>query len=280
MTAYPEHAEGGCMCGAVRYRASGAPETVILCHCESCRRHSGAPAVALAGYTRDQVRYVSGPPKVYNSSPGVGRAYCGDCGTSLTWEGDDGEGGQLVELMVATMDQPQDFAPHAHIHHGERLPWFETAEPLPRYRVWHDDGDEPYLHAPQPSDPSASAQIDLVRQYFHAVDSEDLDRVLSTLTNDCVFSVETHGVQLSGKDEIAGMFHRLWANHKAVSHTQFRFAPDPAAGRISVQFRVENTELDGQITLKSNCNFFDIRDGQFARIAVYMAGPNTLNPAD
>lgn len=277
--AYPEVAEGGCICCAVRYRTSGAPETVILCHCESCRRHSGAPLVALAGYTRDQVSYASGTPIIYVSSPGVGRAFCADCGTSLTWEGDDGTGRQLVELMVATMDHPQDFSPEAQIHHGERLPWLETADHLPRYRVWHDDGDRPYLTAPVAAKSDAAAQIDLVRRYFQAVDAEDLDAVLSTLTDECVFSVETHGVRLSGKDEITGMFRRLWANHKAVSHTDFRFVPDPEAGRISVQFQVRNTELDGQITRKSNCNFFDICGNQFDRVAVYMAGPNTLNRA-
>ena len=38
------------MCGAVRYEASGDPISVIFCHCESCRRHTGAPVVALAGF--------------------------------------------------------------------------------------------------------------------------------------------------------------------------------------------------------------------------------------
>ena len=38
--------EGGCLCGAVRYRISGSPLSSVNCHCESCRRASGAPAVA------------------------------------------------------------------------------------------------------------------------------------------------------------------------------------------------------------------------------------------
>ena len=85
-----EDASGGCMCGAVRYRAEGAPLSVIFCHCMSCRRHTGAPVVALAGYRRYQVVYTQGKPRIFSYSPGVGSAFCGDCGTPLTWEGDGG----------------------------------------------------------------------------------------------------------------------------------------------------------------------------------------------
>lgn len=116
----------------------------------------------------------------------------------------------------------------------------------------------------------------LVRAYFTAVDAEDLDGVLATLTPDCRFSVETHGVRLTGHDQIAHMFKRLWADHAAVLHDQFRMVPDPKSGRIAAQFRVLNTEHDGSQTHKSNCNFFTVRGGQFSEVQVYMAGPNTL----
>ena len=144
----PQQTTGGCLCGAIRYRAVGPPLSTIYCHCESCRRHTGAPVVALAGYRRDQVTYSKGQPRVIEFDGDIGRAFCGDCGTPLTWEGDGGEHGPLVELHIGTMDEPDAFAPECHIHHGERLQWFETVDRLPRYRVWHDDGDEPYRHEP------------------------------------------------------------------------------------------------------------------------------------
>lgn len=122
-------------------------------------------------------------------------------------------------------------------------------------------------------------QIALVERYFAAVDAEDLDGVLATLRSDCAFTVETHGVALSGQDEIAGMLRRLWANHGGVRHHGFTHVAHPASGRIASRFSVENTETDGSITRKSNCNFFEIVDGRFARIAVYMAGQNTLERA-
>lgn len=157
MKTFPQQVTGGCLCGAIRYRAEGQPLSAIYCHCESCRRHTGAPVVTLAGYRRDQVTYTKGQPTVYEMADEIGRAFCKQCGTPLTWEGDGGEEiGPLVELHIGTMDHPEAFPPECHIHHGERLPWFETVDHLPRYRVWHDDGDEPYSHQPAAIQTSAT----------------------------------------------------------------------------------------------------------------------------
>ena len=79
---------GGCMCGAVRYETTGESFGVNHCHCQSCRKHNGAAVVTLAGFKADQVTFSGDKRKIYESSPGVGRAFCGKCGTPLTWEGD------------------------------------------------------------------------------------------------------------------------------------------------------------------------------------------------
>jgi len=122
-----------------------------------------------------------------------------------------------------------------------------------------------------------AAQIALVERYFAAVDAQDIEGVLATLSEACVFTVETHGVRLQGHEAIAGMLQRLWRSHQAVRHDRFRFVPDAQGHRIAAQFRVQNTELDGSVTVKSNCNFFDLSGDRFVSVAVYMAGPNTLD---
>jgi hypothetical protein len=127
------------MCGAVRYEASGDPISVIFCHCESCRKHTGAPVVALAGFKEDQVRYTQGDRAKYESSPGVQRGFCARCGTPLTWEGDGDELGPLVEIHVGTTDDTSRLAPQLHVHHAERVPWFEVSDALPRYREWEEE---------------------------------------------------------------------------------------------------------------------------------------------
>ena len=119
-------------------------------------------------------------------------------------------------------------------------------------------------------------QIALVTRYFDAVDAENLPELLETLAPGCVFSVETHGVRLTGHGEISEMFRRLWADHAAVLHHAFTHVPDPESGRIASRFTVRNTEHDGSFTHKSNCNFFEIEDGRFSAVRVYMTGQNTL----
>ncbi len=124
---------------------------------------------------------------------------------------------------------------------------------------------------------NVTQMIDLVQRYFRGVDERDFAAIRKTLRPDCLFRVETHKVELSGVDQIEQMFDRLWANHAAVHHGDFQYVPSPETGVIAVRFAVVNTLHNGQRVHKSNCNFFDIDDGLFHRIAVYMAGENTLN---
>jgi nuclear transport factor 2 (NTF2) superfamily protein len=118
---------------------------------------------------------------------------------------------------------------------------------------------------------------DLVLRYFKGVDKEDINAILTTLTEDCVFSIETHKIKLVGHEEITSMFKRLWKNHKSVEHREFYFVKDHISNRIAVRFQVKNVLHNNQIVLKSNCNFFTLIDGIFSEVRVYMAGENTLN---
>ena len=85
--------------------------------------------------------------KLYASSEGVGRGFCGDCGTTLTWEGDGEELGLLVEIHMGTLDDPNVHAPKCHVHHDERIAWFDAAGSLPRYHEWEVD-EGPYRSDP------------------------------------------------------------------------------------------------------------------------------------
>lgn len=127
--------KGGCMCGAVRYEVTGEPFWVGHCHCESCRAHTGAPVVTFVGFKKDQVAFTSGQRQIYNSSPGVGRAFCAQCGTPLTWEGKSNlpERGEIFEFYISTLDNPNAYVPTNHVWYSERITWFDVADNLPRY---------------------------------------------------------------------------------------------------------------------------------------------------
>lgn len=135
---------GSCMCGAVRYEASGKPLDVAYCHCESCRKHTGAPVVAWVAFDAEKVRFLAERGK-YQSSPGVVRGFCPACGTPLTWEGESRRyaGRKITELHISTLDTPELLVPDRHWFDGERLAWFAVADNLPRYAELDDGGVQP-----------------------------------------------------------------------------------------------------------------------------------------
>jgi len=129
---------GGCLCRAVRYRARAEPLWVAHCHCESCRRSSGAPFVTWAGFPKDAVTWEGDVPKRFVSSPGVGRSFCPSCGTPLAYEGERWPDEQ--HLLVANFDDPNAVTPARHVYWAEHLRWIEPADDLPRHEGMSGEG--------------------------------------------------------------------------------------------------------------------------------------------
>lgn len=114
--------KGGCQCGTIRYEIAGDPYFTGLCHCSDCRGSTGAPMVAWAMYPQDALN-ITGAAKTHESSPGVQRQFCGECGTALFFTADYIEG--LVDVTIASMDDPAALPPTAHTWHSARIPWME-----------------------------------------------------------------------------------------------------------------------------------------------------------
>jgi hypothetical protein len=123
---------GHCLCGRVRYRARGQPKFRCYCHCESCRRATGAPVTAYAGYLLENFRFEGEPPSRYASSPHVTRTFCGHCGTPLTFESAEWPG--EIHLLVGSADNPAagHLAPERHVFENERISWVRFGDGLPR----------------------------------------------------------------------------------------------------------------------------------------------------
>lgn len=130
--------EGGCLCGAVRYRAEGEPVDAGYCHCSLCRRSTGAPAVAWITFPVQAFRYTSAAPRVYRSSSRGQREFCGECGTQLVYR--EQQGARTLDISMASLDEPEARAPEYHIFVADRLRWFDTADDLPRYDDAGPDG--------------------------------------------------------------------------------------------------------------------------------------------
>ncbi len=117
---------GGCFCGAIRFTSSGPPERSGYCHCQSCRKHTGAPVAAYVDFKSNQVQWIAGKRIRYESSPGVFRAFCGKCGSTLTWEGRHG-GQEWIEFHISALDNPEAFPPTSHTHVEEKLSWLHLS---------------------------------------------------------------------------------------------------------------------------------------------------------
>ena len=121
---------GGCLCGDIRYRIEAAPVEALYCHCRICRRAHGAPVVAWLSVPADGLVVTAGSPATYRSSAAAQRRFCGRCGTPLSWQSDDNP--RLIDVSIATLDDPAAIGPGLHIWTESRIPWFDTADALPR----------------------------------------------------------------------------------------------------------------------------------------------------
>ena len=124
-------AEGGCLCGAVRYQVRGEPLAKSLCHCRTCRLASGAPSVAWVVFKSGDFEFIVGRAMTYSSSPGVTRAFCGDCGTPLTYQ--SASRMDTIDVTTVSLDHPEDFAPTEEIWVEHRLSWEALNAALPHH---------------------------------------------------------------------------------------------------------------------------------------------------
>ena len=126
-----ESLEGGCQCGAVRYRVTGDPIVVAVCHCSMCRHAHAAPAVTWALYHEEQVAFTELAPAVYQASPEAERGFCPECGTQVCFTASYIP--RMIDIAVGSLDRPDALAPSLHYWDSMRLPWVRFADELPKY---------------------------------------------------------------------------------------------------------------------------------------------------
>ncbi|HYE27527.1 MAG TPA: GFA family protein [Allosphingosinicella sp.] len=131
--------EGGCACGAVRYRLKSEPFDAGWCHCRTCQLNSGAPAMVFASVPAGDLVWTRGADKVrsFKSSSFGHRRFCGECGTPFLMEVDHQP--ETVDFSVATLDAPELVIPGFHIFWSSRIPWFEPSDDLPRHVTFRSD---------------------------------------------------------------------------------------------------------------------------------------------
>lgn len=116
---------GGCLCGDIRFEASGTPFRVGICHCLDCRKHHGAVFQAFAVFPQDAVT-VAGETGSY-----AGRFFCPRCGSSVLSRSAD-----EIEVNLGSLDAPDQLRPTYELWTVRRESWLP---PFPVKKQY--DGD-------------------------------------------------------------------------------------------------------------------------------------------
>jgi hypothetical protein len=122
--------EGGCLCGAVRFRAEGEPLNVRVCHCRNCQKAMGSPFFARALFPQSALT-VEGATSRYPTSARLERLFCTKCGTRLfAWRAD----GTAAGVALAAFDDRNAFRPTEHIWLSEKMDWVRIEDGLKQYQ--------------------------------------------------------------------------------------------------------------------------------------------------
>lgn len=99
-----EGLSGGCQCGAVRFHAAGLMDNPHVCHCRMCQKAMGNFFAALVGVKDADLTWTRGQAAVFESSEGIARGFCRDCGTPLYYHR---VAGGHVSLTIGAFDHPE-----------------------------------------------------------------------------------------------------------------------------------------------------------------------------
>ncbi|HEY2541671.1 MAG TPA: GFA family protein [Gaiellaceae bacterium] len=130
--------EGGCSCGAVRYRLADEPMFVHCCHCLNCQRQTGSAFVInllieTGRVEVDGATEAVGVPRDDGSAQTVIR--CPSCKVAVYSHYTRPE---IAFVRAGTLDDPSSVAPDVHIFTRSKLPWIELPESTPAVDVYYD----------------------------------------------------------------------------------------------------------------------------------------------
>lgn len=120
-----------CFCETVEFAIAGVPEWVAYCHCEDCRRATGAPVTAYASFKNEVLELISGTLLYFESSPGTLWGSCSVCHSPITYQCEKYP--EETHIHLITIDAHDDLSPDIHVHCSEKVRWLDIADDWPKY---------------------------------------------------------------------------------------------------------------------------------------------------
>jgi hypothetical protein len=131
--------DGGCACGAVRYRLTSDPLFVHCCHCLNCQRQTGSAFVVNVLIETGRVDLLAGEPQPVDVPRSGGKKQkiwrCPDCQIAVFSQYTRR---QIRFVRAGTLDDPAAVAPDVHIFTRSKLPWVTLPESVPAFKVYYD----------------------------------------------------------------------------------------------------------------------------------------------
>jgi hypothetical protein len=130
----PKKLKGQCLCGAVRFEATGPFRDVSYCHCRQCARWSGS-FVAATAVAPHRFKLTKGEQslKWFAASAEARRGFCGECGSSLFWKPNLGT---HISIMAGTLDPPTGIAGSHHIFVADKSDYYRITDGLAQHDQW------------------------------------------------------------------------------------------------------------------------------------------------
>jgi hypothetical protein len=123
---------GGCLCGAIRYRLSEAPRTVVSCWCRVCQYIGGGSGTVNAVFSASAVS-IDGQLNEHliaaDSGYDVVRRFCSVCGTHVV--ATSGAFPGVIFVRVGTLDDPESVRPSATMWTSSAPSWASIDRTLP-----------------------------------------------------------------------------------------------------------------------------------------------------
>jgi hypothetical protein len=136
MSAQPE---GGCACGAVRYRLTSDPLFVHCCHCLNCQRQTGSAFVINALIEADRVELLGDEPEPVRVPRDDGsKQTIWRCPTCQVAVYSKYTSPRVRFVRVGTLDDPSAIEPDVHIFTKSKVPWVELPDGVPAFNVYYD----------------------------------------------------------------------------------------------------------------------------------------------
>lgn len=132
--------EGGCACGAARYKVVGEPIFVNNCHCTQCQQQTGSTSVVNMFYESERITMLSGETSRHVVKAGSGGDHvivrCEACGTAL-WSHYPRLGEHGAGVRVGMLDVSDDIRPDAVTYTAEKMEWVTLPENVPAFEAYY-----------------------------------------------------------------------------------------------------------------------------------------------